>query len=679
MDFKLFKELLQRHVATDLMEQNTLFITDIDKDALWDLYLSSFPEGTNEIFRKRKEYDCSCCRHFIKSFGNVVTIKDNKVTSIWDFITNDSTYQPVIDSLSAYVKSKPIKDVFITKEKTFGTNKSHERLEDGTVRTWNHFSITLPNHFISTSSKSVGDLTGSFRDNRNVFKRSLTEISKDSIETVIELIAQKSLYKGEEWEGALKLLLDTHKEFNSALENEKELFCWEKASYTSAAVTKIKNHAIGVLLTDISKGVELNAAVKRYETIVAPYNYKRPKTIFTAKMVEQAEEKLVELGMLNSLARRHATIEDITVNNILFANKDTMKKLADGVNIFSDLKKEIPVNIKKFDKIEEISIEQFVKEILPKISNIEVLFENKHFSNLMSVIAPEHKSSKTMFKWNNNFSWAYSGNITDSVKERVKKAGGNVNGVLRFSIQWNEDGNNNNDFDAYCLEPNGNYIFYSRPKNINTTGRLDVDIQRPEKEIAVENITWTNKSLMQEGIYDFFVHNFNHRGGKTGFKAEIEYENQIYSYIYNKELMCKKKVQVAKISFSKKDGIKFLSSLPLTETSKTIWNLNTNQFHTVSICMLSPNYWNKQSGIGNKHYFFILKNCQNNESPNGFFNEFLKEDLLQYKHVFAALGNKMKVADSENQLSGIGFSSTQRNSLTCRLTGTFNRIIKLIF
>jgi len=99
----------------------------------------------------------------------------------------------------------------------------------------------------------------------------------------------------------------------------------------------------------------------------------------------------------------------------------------------------------------------------------------------------------------------------------------------------------------------------------------------------------------------------------------------------------------------------------------------------VSVMMYSPNYWDDQSGIGNRHFFFMLKGAKNPERPNGFYNEFLKSDLVQHKRVFEALGARMRVEDDDNQLSGVGFSSTQRNSVVVRVTGHVNRTLKIVF
>lgn len=41
--------------------------------------------------------------------------------------------------------------------------------------------------------------------------------------------------------------------------------------------------------------------------------------------------------------------------------------------------------------------------------------------------------------------------------------------------------------------------------------------------------------------------------------------------------------------------------------------------------------------------------------------------------------NKMKAPYSDNQLSGLGFSSTIRNSVICKVTGSFTRTIKVNF
>ena len=75
----------------------------------------------------------------------------------------------------------------------------------------------------------------------------------------------------------------------------------------------------------------------------------------------------------------------------------------------------------------------------------------------------------------------------------------------------------------------------------------------------------------------------------------------------------------------------------------------------------------------------MLDECVNPENPNGFYNEHLKQELLKHKNVFEALGNKLSVVDADDQLSGVGFSSTIRNDIIVKVKGNIERIIKVKF
>ncbi len=685
MEFNEFKRLLQENFKEMSKNATHLFEVDLDKDELWNLYLDSFPAGTNEIYRERREYDCSCCKNFIRTIGNAVIIKDNKVSTIWDFDTNDSTYQPVLNALAAYVKSKAVSDVYVSKMKNIGTDKNHEQLENGKVKTWEHFYLELDNKFVDRSNKSEGDIKGTYRDTRNVFKRSLDEITEDSIETVLELISQNSLYKGEEWEGVLKEFLRYKKAYTKLnTESDRGNYTWEQSVKAGASIGRIRNHSIGTLLINISEGMDLDLAVKKYEQIVAPSNYKRPKAIYTKKMLEDAKKTIAELGYMDSLQRRFANLDDITVNNILFSNKDSAKGINGTNDIFGEMEKEVSVNPKKFSKVEEISAKDFIDKVLPTAKEIEVFVENKHDKNFVSMIAPCNKDSKSMFKWNNNLSWAYAGNITDSdMKQNVKAAGGNVDGILRFSIQWNEDGKDNCDLDAHCKEPNGNEIYFSnckKPGISKSTGQLDVDIVHPDGKVAVENITWTDVTKMPLGIYKFFVNQYS-GSVRKGFRAEIEFNGEIYTFDYNKSMRSDENVQVAEVTLDR-DGnfsIKEKLSGSSTISSKEVWGVTTNQFVPVSVVCYSPNYFDEQDGIGHRHLFFMLKDCKNGEEPNGYYNEFLKNELTEHKRVFEALGAKCHVEDTEDQLSGIGFSMTKRADLVVKVKGATERVLKIKF
>lgn len=644
----------------NLLSQHELFIVHVDRDTLFNAYIEALP------YEEKQPHNCNCCKSFLRQYGNIVAIIDGKVQTLWDFEV-ESPYEFVPNALASLVRNAPIVDVFVSKQAQLGTDHNFQmKPEFSAPKKWEHFSATLPANKVYRGRESIESVMGEARSTKQVFKRSLDEITLDSIETVVELIAQNSLYRGEEHKPALVNFLNHKKAYKNSKNND--LYAW--ANFRQGG--KIRNSAIGTLLVDLSENMDLDRAVSRFESMVAPSNYKRPTALVTKAMIESAEKEIKELGLEKSLYRRYATVDDIPVNDLLFVNRDVKKELG----LFDSLKDDVQVNPKTLSKVETVSIDTFINDIIPTATSLEVLLQNNH-KNFMSLVAPIYSDAPILFNWDNAISWSYQDGLADSMKDRVKAAGGKVEGDLRFSIQWNDDGNNNIDFDAHAVEPDGHEImFTNKGTKSRLSGMLDVDIINPAGKVAVENIIWERTPF---GITHLFVHNYSSATSKGGFSAEIEYDGQIYSYSYGKNLRGGEKVTVAKIKITQ-DGLEFLESLDSNSTllSKEVWGISTNKFHKVSMVMLSPNHWgNKQ--YGNKHTFFIMDKAINPDRTRGLFNEFLKPELLKNKRVFELLANKMKVEDSEQQLSGLGFSSTQRDEVIVRVTGKFTRLIKVEF
>lgn len=667
------KESIRRNF--DKMANGQLFTVELDKDVLWNLYLDSFPEGTNPIYKTRREHDCNCCKSFIRRVGNVVAIDQNlNLVSIWD-IKTDEVFQPVVNALSQFVKKHAIHNMFLSVEPTAGVDVSRQLLEDKTVKSWEHFFVKLPKEYVHTSKTvSVDSVLGTKTADYQVFSRSMKELTLDAGQTILELIDAGSIYRGEEQKAAVAEFIKEKSAYENVPSNKQAVYCWTRLGKTF--VTRVRNSALGTLLIDLSAGVEVDEAVSKFEKVMAPANYKRPKGIFTKKMVEQAEAKIKALGYEDSLGRRYAVIDDITVNNVLFVDRAAKKSMG----VFDDLKSDVPVNAKKFAKVDEVSIDDFVANVLPHASMLEILPEGRHQGNLMSLVAPINKHAPSMFKWDNNFSWAYNGDLADSMKQRVKAAGGKIDGVLRFSIQWNEQDDNKNDYDAHCIEPSKNEISFRNKVSYFSGGNLDVDIVNPIG-VAVENITWPVESKMQPGIYRFFVHCFRHAGGTSGFRAEIEYGGEIHSFAYNRDVKQSECIEVATIEYSPETGIKFIKSLDASSSvsSQEMWGIKTGNFAKVTSLMMSPNHWDGQQGRGNRHFFFITEGCKAETAPRGFFNEFVKDELMPHRQVFEALGSKMRVEPCEQGLCGLGFSSTRRDSVLVRVTGKTARVLKVSF
>lgn len=386
-------------------------------------------------------------------------------------------------------------------------------------------------------------------------------------------------------------------------------------------------------------------------------------------MKNAALKTIEELGIENSLYRRFAVIEDISVNDVIYADRNAKKSMKDsGIKGILDsvVKEKLPKNSS------EISIEDFISSVVPSADKIEINPENRHLNNLCSIIAPKFAAAPNILKWDNNFSWAYKGGFTDSLKENVKSAGGNVDGVLRFSIQWNDEIKNENDLDAHCDSPKS-HIYYGAKRG-NCGGQLDVDIINPSGKVAVENIIWTD--IPPKGIYKFYIDNYSDRGG-SGFKAQVEFNGQIFDYSFDGR--CNKNFNIATVTHDGNGNFEIKHHMESSQSSKKVDGVTSLEFNTVSSIMLSPNYWGDNK-VGHKHYMFMIDGARNDEKIRGLYNEFLKEDLNKHRKVFDVLGANMICEEVPTQLTGLGFSSTVRNDVMVRVTkGDSKQIYKIKF
>lgn len=256
------------------------------------------------------------------------------------------------------------------------------------------------------------------------------------------------------------------------------------------------------------------------------------------------------------------------------------------------------------ENIDEIS------KVMATATNIEVLMESRLSNNLVTLTAPVNKDAKNLFKWPNNFAWTYNGGVADSIKEKVRAAGGQTEGFLRCSLAWS----NYDDLDLHVVEPNNLEIYYSNRIG-RSGGKLDVDENAGygKTRKPVENIIWVNERKMLEGKYVVYVNNFHCRESvDTGFTLEIEHNGEVRQFVYDKPVKHKENVMVAEITYSKSKGIQI-------------------------------------------------------------------RELTPHRKVFEVLADKMKTPYQEHQLSGLGFSSTMRNSVIVKVDGTFSRTLKVNF
>lgn len=691
-----------------------LFRVALTGDQIWDLYINSFSKENNPKFRDPNSTtkNCNHCRNFIRRYGNIVSIDSNYgIVTMFDVANPDSEYANTVKVLTKAIKSAKITEVFfetfaeLNKLPYESCSKSNDRFQLGVasnpkrytkeeaekfgvvkadeIRTFNHLHLFVNRNFVDASGSSVESIMGNYRDAKNVFQRAMETISLDTLRLVVDLINQGSLLDGATHLYKIEQIVPLKEEYDNLPANQRDNWCWVKSFNLPYA--KFRNELIGVLCSELSEGEELNKACQSWNKRVDPSNYMKAVAPITKKQIEEAKKFVEENGYEKSFDRRLANIDDIKASEILHVNvgKGEIKSVSifDGVKSTSTRHKR-----NEFDGVEEVTIEKFMKDILPTCSSVEAFLSNKHQGNLVSLTTANDNESKPIFKWNNNYSWTFNGNLAgkSQIKDAVKSRGGNVEGILNIRLAFPTT---TNDYDLHVLEPNGGHIYFRNVRQKqSSSGMLDLDAQgvdghqTPEKR--VENIIYTDLSKMPNGKYVIQVDNYSRNGFKANFTIEIEADGEV-TILELEKLTSSNTINVAEVHLANGNfEIKPLSGIKIIDSniiSKEVYGLQTNEFHKVNLVCLSPNHWG-ENNVGNKHYFFMLDGCKSPTSIRSFHNENLLPELAKHRKVFEVLGATNMISKTDGkQLSGLGFNATVRDEVIVKLQGTHKRMIKIKF
>ncbi len=215
--------------------------------------------------------------------------------------------------MATYIRGQEIKNGFFALQKRMGVLRNFDN-EDSSVQ-WDHFYADVPQSLV-TDKNNIGSKQSVIFNAKNVFKRALEEITTESIEIVLDLIKQGSLYRGDQYERQVKKLSEAKIAFGKVSVRLQDNFCW-KHCVDDVIVSGIRNSAIGTLLVDLSGVITLEVAVACYEAVTAPSNYKRPTALVTPRMIEDARTTVEELGLSNVVTdRRFARYTDCKTTGI---------------------------------------------------------------------------------------------------------------------------------------------------------------------------------------------------------------------------------------------------------------------------------------------------------------------------------------------------------------------------
>lgn len=636
---------------------------------------------SNPIKYKQTNHDCTCCNDYMGSIGGILYIENGVVCSIFEGTVPHDECESAIAAVIKCAKDAGIGESLLLNKPSYGevtctyienVNTHYYAITPTDYRSIGEDSIRAAINKITPRLEWI--LFGGRGDEAlNGEKLKIhRELLIESANGASELIEAGELTRGESFVNQPKLLRNI---VLAAMTTElsDEIY---KLSVISTAYDKYGLDGIRTLgskspmmslVNNLYDGDSKDAVIGIYEDMMRTYRVSSAPV--TENQTNIALELIDELGLRKSLSRRHAVMADISPKDVLYIDSRARQYTTDpiagvGLDPLREILKSRTVQKAKTpestDDLETLTIHELLT-MVPDIELLEVYSTADIVSNAVTLIAPVHPDAKPLTHWGNEFSWTYGGNAADVINERVSKAGGNKNALLSVSYMWHTY----DDYDINVLMPDGHLVSW---KSMFHKGERILEIDKnPSVEVAtrepVEHLTF---KTLEDGKYTFGVHNFDKREDSPDnpvSEVRIIVNGEERMYQLNRQLTNKQRVEICSIMVEGGVPVKATINKEFVKYNQLDrWNVTKEEFVPVGMVMTSPNHWVDASAKGVLHYMFMVKDMKYPGEPSGFFPEYLPRELHKCRKVMSQLSDLMRCAESEEQLTGFGFSESARNA-----------------
>lgn len=439
-NWKTFVETIAENFRHNTATATALFRTSTDPDRLWDdIYLGSLPT------RQRQLHTCSCCRQFIRRYGNIVKIEPggSLVPVMWASIPLArlaSPYNEVMSALAGRVGAGSlVAGVHLTKETVWGTPISSQV---GPGWGWTHMAVTAPDCFVHKDRLlTPGQKAAQIRENVDTVERALQEFDAESIATALQMFRAEALPRAEKFTAPLEWLLELHRRPKG---RAGQNVIWRAVAVAPEGYCHPRASVIGPLLESIAIGKNLALAKREFEKMVHPLRYQRPQVAPAAGNIAAAEKLVEKLGIERSLHRRWAQWSDIAPYLIW---REHMKHPVPTHGVFGHITPREKAGRPPESLLPgatNITWEKFSRTIMPHADAIDLWVPPR--GRFTAFTAASHHDAPPILKWDsqdqryrNTVAWYCYHNGSTAVQWGLQQnTWARINGIVPFPTMWGE-------------------------------------------------------------------------------------------------------------------------------------------------------------------------------------------------------------------------------------------------